>query len=421
MSTLATVHAARETAGQPGTTHSRPAAHTSRHPNSAPHSEIATRPKSGGACTVGKNRNAPNDSNSVRAITTSTPSMLPQPSTRGRVRPTRMSMFRLCLVVAAVATLTAAPSASAATTRANWNLEQQEDVAAAGVLPRLSDGRFHGDRPLTGAQLSGALGALTGQPTAASSAATVSVTEFDARLVRHLGLADVAAHVQSVARRAGLNPPRYFGTEVVARQMGLRTNHPFAHDALELYPWEPITRAEAAHSLATAMDNEWAAEHARAQLSAFDLPRYTGQTKRALRVAASKIGMPYIWGGETDRTSSFYGYQAHGGYDCSGFVWRTFKLSDHPAGRGIGGRTAAQMAGEIRKRARLRLEEARPGDLLFFGSAGFGSKATEAGVDHVGIALSAHWMIHASAQGVYVSSLDEEWRQDRFTWARRVL
>ena len=331
-------------------------------------------------------------------------------------------MFRLCLVVAAVATLTAAPSASAATTRANWNLEQQEDVAAAGVLPRLSDGRFHGDRPLTGAQLSGALGALTGQPTAASSAATVSVTEFDARLVRHLGLADVAAHVQSVARRAGLNPPRYFGTEVVARQMGLRTNHPFAHDALELYPWEPITRAEAAHSLATAMDNRWASENARAMLSSFTLPRYGAAAKRALRTAVSKIGMPYIWGGETDRASThYYGPQVHGGYDCSGLVWRVFKIADHPAGARIRGRTAAQMAGEIPKRSRVHLDEVRAGDLVFFGRANFNSKATEKGVDHVGIALSADWMIHASAQGVYVSSLDEGWRQDRFAWARRVL
>ena len=204
--------------------------------------------------------------------------------------------------------------------------------------------------------------------------------------------------------------------------MGLRTNHPFADEALELYPWEPITRAEAAHSLATAMDGEWAAENARATLSAFSLPRYGPQTRRALRVAVSKIGMPYIWGGETDRASNdYYGPQAHGGYDCSGFVWRTFKLSKHPAGSRIGGRTAAQMAGEIRKGARLQLDEIRPGDLIFFGSARFNAKATEANTDHVGIALSEHWMIHASAQGVYVSSLDEGWRQDRFTWARRVL
>jgi hypothetical protein len=41
---------------------------------------------------------------------------------------------------------------------------------------------------------------------------------------------------------------------------------------------------------------------------------------------------------------------------------------------------------------------------------------------NVGIALSPNWMIHSTvSQGVYVSSLDDEWRRDRFTWARRVL
>ena len=79
------------------------------------------------------------------------------------------------------------------------------------------------------------------------------------------------------------------------------------------------------------------------------------------------------------------------------------------------------MAGEIRKRRAARARRGARGDLLFFGSASFRAKATETGVDHVGIALSEHWMIHSSGQGVYVSSLDEGWRQDRFTWARRVL
>jgi cell wall-associated NlpC family hydrolase len=124
----------------------------------------------------------------------------------------------------------------------------------------------------------------------------------------------------------------------------------------------------------------------------------------------SKIGMPYVWGGETDGVSPG---QAHGGYDCSGFVWRVFT----PAA--IGGRTAAQMAGQIKKSERIRFEDVRPGDLLFFGRASFNSKATERSIVHVGIALSQHWMIHSSGQGAYVSSLDDDWRRDEFAWARR--
>jgi cell wall-associated NlpC family hydrolase len=312
-------------------------------------------------------------------------------------------MRRLIAVAAAVLVL--APSAQAKT----WNAPEQEAVADAGVLPRLADGHFHGERNLTAAQLSAALG-----ETATASTATVSVTAFDARLVEHLGLTDVAQHVQTAARQ--LNPPRSFGTEVVSRFLGLRTNHPAVDDAIELYPSDPITRAEAAHSFAVLPgDTAWA----RAQLLSFELPSYDARTAKALRTAVSKIGMPYIWGGETDTASSYYGYQAHGGYDCSGFVWRVFKLTNLV--QNISGRTAAQMAGEIPKARRIRLDDLQPGDLIFFGDARFNVKATEANTTHVGIALSPHWMVHSSAQGVYVSSLDDEWRRDRFTWARRVL
>ena len=79
------------------------------------------------------------------------------------------------------------------------------------------------------------------------------------------------------------------------------------------------------------------------------------------------------------------------------------------------------MAGEIPKSQRLQLDEIRPGDLLFFGAGSFTSKATERTVDHVGIALSEHWMIHLERPGRVLQSLDDEWRRDSFTWARRIL
>jgi cell wall-associated NlpC family hydrolase len=327
------------------------------------------------------------------------------------------------MLIAALAGLSLPTSAQAAGL-GTWNRSEQRAVIRAGLLDRLPDGRFHGEARLTGAQLGSALGAVAAradQPAVAtSSSATISVTAFDARLVAQLGLSDVAAHVQAAA--AQLHPPRTFGTEVVARYLGLRTNHPPRDEALELYPWDPITRAEAAHSLAVVLhEGDWAVEGARAQLGAFALPTYGATARRVLTRAVAKIGMPYVWGGETDAVSSRFGYQAHGGYDCSGFVWRVFKLSGDPLGAQIGGRTAAQMAGEIRKSQRVQLDDVRPGDLLFFGSGSFKSRATERTVDHVGIALSEHWMINSSGQGVYLQSLDDEWRRDSFTWARRLI
>jgi cell wall-associated NlpC family hydrolase len=332
----------------------------------------------------------------------------------------RLSLLLSCLVVLL------APAAASAHTRGDWNTGEQRAVARAGVLPRLSDGRLHGERALTGAALGRALDRLAqragGVPVAAPAGATVSVTAFDARLVAQLGLSDVARGVAAEAARAGLRPGRSFGTEVVARFLGLRDDHPSADDALELYPWDPITRAEAAHSLAVVLRfSGWEAESARSRLSAFSVPSMGPAARRVLRLAAAKVGMPYVWGGESDGTSSAYGYQAHGGYDCSGLVWRVFKLSGDPLGARIRGRTAAQMAGEIPRSQRIRLADVRPGDLLFFGSAGFRSRATASDIVHVGIAISPHWMINSSSQGVFLSSLDDSWRRDEFAWARRVI
>jgi cell wall-associated NlpC family hydrolase len=150
----------------------------------------------------------------------------------------------------------------------------------------------------------------------------------------------------------------------------------------------------------------------------FSLPQYTSAQREVLRIAVSKIGMPYVWGGTTDNTSD--GLE-HGGYDCSGFVWRVYKVSGLPWGRQILGRTAAQQAGEIPKSRRIHLEDVQPGDLLFFGSAHFDSTATASNVIHEGIALSDQWAIHSSAQGVYVLPLTSGWLAESFAWARRVL
>lgn len=280
--------------------------------------------------------------------------------------------------------------------------------------------------PLSGTRLHDELGQLASSLGVAPVKAPfsgVSVTTFDALMVEQLGAGDVARAVQHEAWRAGLNPPPAFGTEAVARLLGLRDNLPFADDARELYPTDAITLAEAKHSFAVAA--RWrggAAEWAREQFSTFALPRYGAAQKRVLRLAIAKVGMPYIWGGETDTRSSFFGGQVHGGYDCSGLVWRVFKLSGFSWGASIRGRTAAQQAGEIRRSARVRLDDVRGGDLVFFGAARFWMKATERRIVHEGIALSPDWMVHASAQGVYVSPLRlDPWRAKRFSWARRVL
>lgn len=282
---------------------------------------------------------------------------------------------------------------------------------------------FIGAGHLTAEAESSALDAIATRegvaPIVFNTSVPITLVRFDALLVDQLGLGDVAEHVQQVAAGAGLSPPSYFGSEVVARYLGLRYNHPAGEDSLELYPWNPITRAEAAHSFAGVLGFEsWVLSAAREALSAFALPQYSSAQREVLRIAVSKIGMPYVWGGTTDNTAD--GLE-HGGYDCSGFAWRVYKVSGLSWGKSVLGRTAAQQAGEIPKSSRIHLEEVQPADLLFFGSASFDATATESNVIHEGIALSGQWAIHSSDQGVYVMPLTSGWLAESFTWARRVL
>jgi len=328
----------------------------------------------------------------------------------------------LRIAVAALALTLVAAAPAGAASKGSWDRKQQRQVVKAGLMAKLPGG-FHGEQPLTSDQLNQAFTALsakTGEPPAPRlSAAPISVTSFDAAVVSQLGLDDAAQIFENEARSAGLTPPSYFGTEVVARLLSLRFNHPFPNEQLELYPWDPITRAEAAYSFAQVLQmSGWQADSVREVASHFQLPAYTPDQLTPLRLAVSKIGMPYVWGGETDGPS--YG-QVHGGYDCSGFAWRVYKLSGNPAGAAIRGRTAAQQAGEIPKSQRIRLKDVQPGDLLFFGTARFRQRATEQNVIHEGIAMSPDFVIHSSGQGVYVLPLYEGWLRSEFTWARRVL
>jgi cell wall-associated NlpC family hydrolase len=247
----------------------------------------------------------------------------------------------------------------------------------------------------------------------------VTVVGFDSLLVQQLGLADMAAHVQTATAAAGLHPPAYFGSEVVARFLELRYEHPVGSQRLDLFPTNAITRAEAAWSLAAAANiSAWQLSSAREALSTFQLPAMSAAQRQALQIAVSRIGYPYVWGGTTDNTAD--GLE-HGGFDCSGFAWRVYKVSGLPWGVQIKGRTAAEQGGEIPKARRLRASELQPGDLLFFGTAHFNSRATNSNVIHEGIYLGDNWVIHSSGQGVYVLPLTGSWLGSSFAWGRRVI
>jgi cell wall-associated NlpC family hydrolase len=314
--------------------------------------------------------------------------------------------------------LTAAPPAP------SWAQAEIVLATSNGYLGGSVKG-FRPDAPLTQGELADLVGALTRQPAArvANAAAPVSLAVFNAHVVRALGLSDAASRFAAAARGAGLAPPSRFGTEVVARLLGLRTNHPAAQDALELLPLDPITRAEAAFSVARILRLSPAQLDAvDASASEFTLPALTEPQRLVLRTAVAFIGYPYVWGGEFERRDSPYGLQAQGGFDCSGLAWRVMKLQPYPMlpllGATLRGRTTMAMSGEVATSKRIPAAKVAPADLVFFGERGPKSKPAEVG--HMGISLGNGWFINSSSFGVALAPLSGRYAT-RLAWARRPL
>ncbi|MEQ6887364.1 C40 family peptidase [Halomonas sp. CS7] len=115
---------------------------------------------------------------------------------------------------------------------------------------------------------------------------------------------------------------------------------------------------------------------------------------RALILAEARrsLGIPYRYGGNSDH-----------GLDCSGLVRRAYAR----AGIRVPRTSRAQF------KALPRVNEARPGDLLFFATAG-GRRAS-----HVGIYLGDGEMIHAPGRGrrVTTTALALDYWQERFLGA----
>ena len=159
--------------------------------------------------------------------------------------------------------------------------------------------------------------------------------------------------------------------------------------------------------------------------ASFRLPAATGLQRDVLQTALSFVGDPYVWGGTSDRPQDPFdtGKQLPGGFDCSGFVWRVYKLQAYAGAEALPatlkGRTTYAMSGEVGPARRIPLAKLEPGDLLFFGADGPKSKPAE--VDHMGIYLGDGWFVHSSEQGVALAPLSADWYGSRFAWARRPL
>jgi len=308
--------------------------------------------------------------------------------------------------------------------KASWAQPQIKLVTARGLMAG-TPANFKPDLPLTQGVLSDLVAGLQDEEPATPAApdAAVTMTALDASLVKALGLGDAATAFTRAARSAGLAPPSRFGTEVAARLLGLRTNHPTGQDSLELLPRDTATRAETAFSAARILGlGDWETEGVRNAALGFEVPELTTWQRQILRTAVSFIGFPYVWGGTSEKPQTPLGLQTPGGFDCSGFVWRVYKLQAYPGAPQLSGtlrgRTTMQMSGEVPKAARVPFDELEPGDVIFFGSRGPKSKPAQ--VNHTGIYLGNGWFIHSSGHGVALAELNG-WYRSEYAWARNPL
>jgi cell wall-associated NlpC family hydrolase len=345
-----------------------------------------------------------------------------------------MSRFLTVLICCALLLAPTAPAArigdggggakSGSSSKPSWAQAEIRYVVKRGLMAK-TVAAFRPDDPLTAGELATLVGSLTKEPAraVANKAAPVTVTQLDARLVRVLGLSATAATFRANARAAGLAVPSRFGTETVARLLGLRTNHPAAQDGLELLPSDLVTRAETAYSVARILRfGGWETQYAEDAAATFELPQVHGWQKRVLDTAVRFVGFPYVWGGTSEKAEAPFGVDAPGGFDCSGFVWRVYKVQAYSGGAALAatikGRTTYQMSGEVPRSKRIGFAKLQPADVVFFGPAGPRSKPGSVG--HAGIYLGGGWMIHSSGQGVAVTPLTG-WYREQFAWARRPL
>ena len=305
----------------------------------------------------------------------------------------------------------------------SWASPQIQAVVDAGLMAP-SAAEFRPDDPLTAGELSIVLATL-GVPVVSVTDLDrpVSVRELDAQLVTAIGFREYARNLRLAALAAGLTPKQWLGTETVARLLGLRVNHVKTQEQLELQLGQPATRAEAAYSIARVLSiSEFELEAARVQLETFTFPQLDAWQQAILARALRFVGSPYVWAGTSERPQVLLGRKQPGGFDCSGFVWRVYKLEPFGGSEALGavlqGRTTFDMSGEVPRAARIPWESLQPGDLVFFGSRGKASKPVEVG--HMGIYVGNGWMAHSSDRGTTLTPMTG-WYETRFAWGRRPL
>jgi hypothetical protein len=326
----------------------------------------------------------------------------------------------IALAVATLGLVTAGAASARPEAPPTFAAAEIAKVVDAGLMAP-SVGSFRPQDPITASELATVIASLGGAISVDDPYRPVTVRELDARLVSLVGLRAAALQIRLAALNAGLSPTPWLGTETVARLLGLRINHERDSERLELQLSQSATRAEAAYSIARVLgltpdDLRMTRETA----ATFAFPYLTELQRTVLARALHFVGSPYVWAGTSENPQKLSGQVLPGGFDCSGFVWRVYKLERYPGApaltKVLRGRTTYAMSGEVARSARVARDALEPGDIVFFGDRGVRSKPAEVG--HAGIYVGNGWMVHSSRFGTTLTPM-RDWYETRFAWARR--
>ena len=304
----------------------------------------------------------------------------------------------------------------------SWAAPQIATVVGQGLMAP-TVGAFRPDDALLWSEFATVLARLGVAVPVVDPDRSVTMRELDAQLVGVVGLRPEARAIRLAARDAGLSPRSWLGTETVARLLGLRINHLMDQEHLELQLAQPATRAEAAFSVARVLAlTEGEIEYIRQTAGTFTTPSVTEWQRTVLTRALRFVGSPYVFAGTSEKPQLVFGKSAPGGFDCSGFVWRVYKLQPFVGAPALpavlAGRSSYEMSGEVAPSYRITRNRLQAGDIVFFGTNGPRSKPSEVG--HMGIYLGNGWIVHSSRTGTTLQPM-VDWYQTTFAWGRRPL
>ena len=321
----------------------------------------------------------------------------------------------------------ASPAAAAGSEIPEWVRPAVNYLSDKGWLDKAS---FSANEPMTRAAFTTLIKNVFGGGYSRTRG-LVRGAEVSAALVDLLGKSPVADDLEQVSSPDGWHPRlgRWFGTEIVAREMGLRYNRIESEDDMETSAGEAMKQADVVYAVWKAKTSP-STSNADA-VSSFGLASYSEKRRSVVEFALSLVGTPYVWGGDwkTATPAGYpYGAQAAGGFDCSGFAWYVLKEKSSgfsPTGRDYEGwafpeRSTTEIARATEKK--ISYANLLPGDMVFFAPGGRDASASD--VYHAGIYLGRGWMVHSSSSraGISLAQIGPgSYWNDQLTWGRRII